>query len=399
MTMRRDAAIRPSRPLTARSRAIPGTWTARSLLCGGFWLASAAAVPSRGAVEHPKDPPGRPIVVVTLGGALQEAQQKLFFGPFTAATRIAIHAGSWDGTLAMLQNRARAGVDPGDRDLILMDDISVRIACRQGLLLPLEMAAAAGPSRPEDPDAASRCGHEALRTTLVLAWDESRIDTAPSWSDFWDVARRPGKRGLARDPRGTLEIALLADGVAPNDIYRTLGTPDGLDRAFRKLDQLKPYIVWWDMPAQAAHAIESGAVLMTSAPDGEVASADLIGHRDFGIQWRQSISMMLSWAVPGRPQPIGDSGGSGSGGQDAADRSAHVRQLLDFMDDPVRQAAFTGLYSGAGVVQGTPSPDQAPPADGSAAPQHRRDALRQDEAFWVAHLEAIRARFDAWLGN
>ena len=373
----------------ARPGAVPGSWTARSLLCGGIWLASATLASSRGAVEHPKDPPGRPIVVATLGGALQEAQQKLFFGPFTAATRIAVHADSWDGTLATLQNHARTGADPGDRDLILMDDISVRIACRQGLLLPLDPAAAG-----------DACARQALQTTLVLAWDESRIDTAPTWSDFWDVARRPGKRGLARDPRGTLEIALLADGVAPRDVYRTLGTADGLDRAFRKLDQLKPYIVWWDMPAQAAHAIESGAVLMTSTPDGEVAAADLIGHRDFGIQWQQSIGTMLSWAAPGRPQPIGAPGGGRPASQEAADRSAHVRQLLDYMDDPARQAAFAGLYSDAGAAQATPSPpDQALPGDSSSAPQHRREVLRQDETFWAAHLEAVRARFDAWLGN
>ena len=381
-----------------------------SLLCGAVWLASAA--PARGAVDRPKDPPVRPLAVATLGGALQDAQQKAFFVPFTAQTRIAIHAGSWDATLTALQSRARTGADPADRDLVLMEDTSVLIACRQGLLLPIDAApvqaaAPASPNRPA-PDAVGRCGHAALRTNLVLAWDKSRIDAAPAWSDFWDVARRPGKRGLARDPRGTLEIALLADGVAPGDIYRALGSSDGLDRAFRKLDQLKPYIVWWDTPAQAAHVIESGAVLMTSAPSGEVAAADLVGHRDFGIQWQQSLGLLLSWAVPGRPRPVGsDPGSSDPGGprgglggsQDGVDRTARIRQLLDFMDDPERQAAFVALYPAVSVVQGVPAADQALPEDSPATPQHLHDALRQDETFWAAHLEAIKARFDAWIVN
>ena len=30
-------------------------------------------------------------------------------------------------------------------------------------------------------------------------------------------------------------MALLADGVAPGDVYKTLATPEGLDRAFAKL--------------------------------------------------------------------------------------------------------------------------------------------------------------------
>ena len=48
-----------------------------------------------------------------------------------------------------------------------------------------------------------------------------------------------------RRVRGNLEFALIADGVAPGDVYKVLATSEGVDRAFRKLDQLKPYIVWW----------------------------------------------------------------------------------------------------------------------------------------------------------
>lgn len=378
---------------------------ARVLLCAGFWLVSAASGLARAPADHPKDPPVRPLAVATLGDALQDAQQKAFFTPFTARTHIAIHAGSWDGTLAALQNRARTGGTSSDRDLVLMENSSVLVACQQGLLLPLDPAAARAPASMShdtpDPDAVSRCGLGALRIDLVLAWDKSRIDAMPGWADFWDVARRPGKRGLGRDPRGTLEIALLADGIAPDSIYRTLATAEGLDRAFRKLDQLKPYIVWWDTPAQAAHTIESGAVLMTSAPNGEVAAADLIGHRDFGIQWQQSVSMMLSWAVPGRPHPFGSEPGAadGAASPDAAGRMAHIRQLLDFTFEPDRQAAFVGLYSAISIVPDVMSPDQALPEDSPSTPAHLHDAMRQDDAFWATHLGPIRARFDAWIGN
>ncbi len=29
----------------------------------------------------------------------------------------------------------------------------------------------------------------------------------------------------------------MADGVAPQDVYKTLATPAGVDRAFKKLDR------------------------------------------------------------------------------------------------------------------------------------------------------------------
>src|SRR6185437_16888291 len=107
----------------------------------------------------------------------------------------------------------------------------------------------------------------------VLAWDKDKLPITPTWSDFWDVAKYPGKRGLRRGVRGNLEFALIADGVAPGDVYKVLGTSDGVDRAFRKLDQLKPYIVWWHDGAEAAHILASGDVLMTSAYVPQVTSA------------------------------------------------------------------------------------------------------------------------------
>lgn len=55
----------------------------------------------------------------------------------------------------------------------------------------------------------------------------------------------PGKRGLRKGAKYTLEIALLADGVKTEDVYKVLNTPEGVTRAFAKLDQIKPNIQWW----------------------------------------------------------------------------------------------------------------------------------------------------------
>ena len=355
------------------------------------WVLAQIPMPASAATDHPRDAAARPLTVAVPRGTIQDALQRAFFGPFTAQSRIGVRVTGWDGTLTTLQRRARTGGDTAD--LVLMEGSSVLLACRQGLLLPL------GAANGTTADGASRCGRDALRTTLVLAWDKSRIDAAPGWPEFWDVARRPGRRGLMRDPRGTLEIALLADGVPADEVYAVLGTPEGVDRAFRKLDQLKPYVVWWNDAADAMRIMQAGAVLMTSAPSGDVQAADLAGHRDFAVQWQGSISTLLSWAVPGRPAPGPPISGPTAPGPtsapasrgDTGDRLARADALLAFMADPSRQAAFADLDQAGGS-----RPEMPPAQDGPATP-HPHEALRQDDAFWAAHLEALQARFNGWI--
>ena len=43
----------------------------------------------------------------------------------------------------------------------------------------------------------------------------------------------------------------MADGVKPADVYKVLRTPEGVDRAFAKLDQIKPHAVWWTSSSKA----------------------------------------------------------------------------------------------------------------------------------------------------
>ncbi|MFX7507049.1 extracellular solute-binding protein, partial [Acinetobacter baumannii] len=64
-------------------------------------------------------------------------------------------------------------------------------------------------------------------------------------ADFWNVKKFPGPRAMQKTPRTTLEFALIADGVPARDVYRVLGTREGVARAFRKLDEIKPYVKLW----------------------------------------------------------------------------------------------------------------------------------------------------------
>ena len=221
------------------------------------------------------------------------------------------------------------------------------------------------------------CGIPAFTRATVLAWDSAKVNHTLTWADFWDVAKVPGKRGLRWGPRGTLELALLADGVAPADIYKTLATPAGVDRAFRKLDQLRPYLVWWHTDAQAARILGSGEVLMTSAPEDMIARADSHG-RSFGVQWQGGLLSLVSWAVQ-----------RGTPARDVA------WKFLAYATTPANQAALARRIPYGPVVAGAQK--AMPKAAWEATPTaHLSQLLPIDETFWQSHLKALTARFVAW---
>src|SRR6185437_11415435 len=94
-------------------------------------------------------------------------------------------------------------------------------ACEDGLLEKLDWSQIGGKDH-YLPIGVNDCGVGAMLIGTVLAWNRDKLSGTPSWADFWDVAKYPGKRGLRKGAKGNLEFALLADGVAPGDVYKTL---------------------------------------------------------------------------------------------------------------------------------------------------------------------------------
>ncbi len=327
----------------------------------------AKAEPKTNEKAAAKPPAPLPLSVALPGGAPVEAIERWLLRPYGEASRVPIATPTWDGGLDSLKKLAP--------DLVLTNGPLLAAGCKAQLFNKLDWARL---DRDRYQQAAiSDCGVGAFQVTTVLAWDSDKLPGAPNWGDFWDVARHPGRRGLQRTARGSLEIALLADGVSPGDVYRTLRSPEGLDRAFRKLDQLKPYLIWWDKPADAAQLLATGKVLLTAVP----ASAALKlqnAKRHFGVQWTGSLATWFSWAVP----------------HDAPRPNASALALL-VAGDLARQASFAeatleapASHDALALLPATP-PLQAPP----------NDALAFDEGFWADNGDRLEARFTSWLAN
>jgi putative spermidine/putrescine transport system substrate-binding protein len=343
-------------------------------------LAAAALVLAPLKAASPASASPNDLTIVMRGESLQRAIQSAYVQPFTAVTDFPVQQEVWDGGIDILRTHAKAADNTWT--LVLVDPDELATGCSEGLFEKLDWSAIGGKDHYTQ-QAVSDCGLGAVIANTVLAWDRDKFPVTPAWSDFWDVAKYPGKRGLRKGVRGNLEIALLADGVAPGDVYKTLATSDGVDRAFRKLDQLKPYIVWWSADTEAARILSSGDVLMTSAPSGQITTTGQAQHRNFGLQFASSLFEVQSWAIMKGSPTL---------------RTA--QQFLYFAGLPAVQLKLLHDSGESGLAKGLNdglSPDVL--AMSASNPANLNVALRSDAGFWHDNLPKLRQRFDAWLDH
>jgi putative spermidine/putrescine transport system substrate-binding protein len=339
-------------------------------------LVALVAVAAAPAVKPEADGP-QPVVVAVAAGPLKDVARRVLLKPYADATGTSLGDAAWDGTSDGLKTIGAAH----GFDVAVLDGPALTAACRAQIIDKLDWSKL---NRDRfAPNSTSDCGAPAGIATTAMAWDKDKVQGTPTWGDFWDVAKRPGRRGLQKTARGNLEIALMADGVSPGDVYRTLRSNDGVDRAFRKLDQLKPYVEWWDKPGQPAQSLASGKVLLTTAPAAGIAQADATQHRHFAVQWGGSLYEVISLAVAhGTPHATG------------------AMDALTVAFDIARQALFaeaTGL--GPGVKDAVALLPAEAKAASPALPANLQPGLPIDEGFWADNHDKLEARFAAWLAK
>jgi putative spermidine/putrescine transport system substrate-binding protein len=338
---------------------------------GAQWLGAALlciALPAVAAVGE--------LTVISFGRADRAAIAAAYIDPFAKATGIAVNSLSYDGQVTELTQMVRAGAPVWD--VMQVESRTLEQGCRQGLFEKLDPARV---PRAADfiPGALSACGVGIFTWAQALVYSDQLRDAPRSWADFWNTRKYPGKRGLRRSAKYTLEIALLADGVDPKDVYATLSTEAGVARAFRKLDQIRKNTVWWEAAAQPAALLDAGTVSMSSGytlwfdPEQE-------RNRHTHIVWRQSLYDIDSWAIP-----------KGSPKRDEAYR------FITFASSPEAQKALSEQITygptNRNAVELLPAhlAGYLP-----SSPPNLAGALRIDTAFWIEHGDALERRFNAW---
>jgi len=324
----------------------------------------------------------RELTVVSWGGAYQDAQRDVYFRPFTQASNIRLREDNWDGGVGVLRARAQGGNNPWD--VVQVESEELLVGCEEGLYERIDWQAIGGREQ-FLPEAVSDCGVGAILYNFVLAYDGARIagEGPRSWADFWNVQRWPGKRALRRGPKTNLEVALMADGVAPADVYRVLATPEGVERAFRKLDELRPNLVWWEAGSQPAQLLASGEVAMASAYNGRIAAANRSDNRQFRIVWTNSLYTIDSWVIM-RGSP----------------NRAQAEQFLRFVSEPRNQALLPPRIPYGVTNRGaTELIDRAVLPNLPTAPDNIRTALFINDRYWLENIDRLNQRFNAWVSR
>ena len=192
------------------------------------------------------------LTVVSWGGAYTKSQVKAYHEPYTEETGTVIRSEDYNGGLAEVKAQVEAGNVTWDLvDVELSDAIR---GCDEGLLEPIDTsilpAAPDGTPAEEDflPGTLYDCAIATIVWSTIYAYDETQFPDNPpkTMADFFDTEKFPGKRGMRKIPKANLEFALIADGVAPGDVYDVLSTDEGIDRAFAKLDTIKDDVIWWE---------------------------------------------------------------------------------------------------------------------------------------------------------
>lgn len=253
------------------------------------------------------------VVFADYGGTTRTARAEAFLSPFADET--GVRAVSADADPAKLQLFAEN--EKADWDLIDMDGWDVVRFSEEGLLEKLPPDVARVDLVPKELRKYASGGYNA---SSGIAYRTDKGSAPTSWADFFDTEKFPGKRAMPNFAYFQAEAALLAEGVACEDLY-----PLDYERAFAKLDTIRDDLLFYDSFGQGVQYLAQGSVAMALLQNSRTTIL-----KDQGLPvdylWDDAFFSWTAAAVPKHaPHP------------DAA------FALIDAMSSPEQQAQFSRL--------------------------------------------------------
>ena len=331
--------------------------------------------------------------VVSWGGAYEVSQVEAYNKPFTQVTGIKANMIAADDPATPLKAQVEAGNVTGDVfDLAMADAIRLR---DEGALMefdPADLPAGAdGTPAAEDfvEGSLSDCAVGNIVWGTVIGYDKTKFEgEAPQTvADFFDTEKFPGKRGLPKSPKRTLYLALIADGVAADEVYDVLGTPEGVDRAFAKLDTIKNDVIWWEAGAQPPQLLADGEVTMAYAFNGRIFNAAIGENKPFNIIWNGQIYEMEGWVIP-KGAPNKDNALKYIEFSTRPEQLAKAAEHISYGPPRKSSAALVGNVAGKDVPMSPHLP---------TSPGNIEQGIASNLDFWVDHDAELQERFNAWL--
>jgi putative spermidine/putrescine transport system substrate-binding protein len=320
------------------------------------------------------------LVIASYGGAWQDVQRAVMFQPFSKAKSIPVRDVVYDGQYAKIKEMVDAR--RVEWDLVDVEGNMVRLGARDQILEPIDYSVVQKSGFIDG--ATAQYGVGIVAWSWVLAYRRGSLNPEQypnPWVAFFDPKAIPGPRGMRNDPRRTLEIALLADGVPPASLY-----PLDIDRAFRVLTQFrsamdaaKSPIVWWDEYAKPAQLLRDGEVVLTPGANGRIVDAQKEGA-PIDYVWNGGIVDLDWWVVP-----------RGSRNKQLA------MEFISFASSPsVQGSAVQKIPYGPVAVHAF---DELSPAVARGLPTYPENLKKQitfNTEWWATNLDRVQERWNQW---
>ncbi|NYJ02198.1 putative spermidine/putrescine transport system substrate-binding protein [Nocardioides thalensis] len=342
----------------------------RRVLTAGVTLMTVSALAACGAAGSGDEQ----LTVVMWGGADQKTHVEEAVEPWAEDAGVTVKQDSPSDYA-----KFRAQVESGNVswDVVEVEPNFAHTACEKGWAekLDTEVVDTSELKAEEVTD----CAIPVLEYAFTIGYNTETFpgDHPTTWAEFFDTEKFPGKRGFWKYATGAMfEAALLADGVAPEDLY-----PLDIDRAFEKLDTIKDDIVFYETGEQQQQLVASGEAPLVQAWNGRIFSAAQEGQ-PVANEWNEHLLSYDQLVIP-KGAPNAD-------------------QAMDWMawyvDHPEAQAGYAN-ETGYGPIteDAVEHIDEDVLSELPTSPENAaKRAAIVDYAWWADNYDEVTERLNEW---
>jgi putative spermidine/putrescine transport system substrate-binding protein len=347
-----------------------------TLIAGGMFVAGALALTACSTPGGEGGGGGGSVTFAGYGGVSEEAFTEAWFTPFTDETGIEVIPDSpadYAKIQQMVESKqviwdiAQVGEDIGvktNSELLTEIDCDVVDCATFDGLFPVE-----------------KYGMPALVFSVVLAYNTEMFEgnEPDSWAAFFDTETYPGKRAVfGRDAggglQGLLDVALIQDGVAIDDLY-----PLDVDRALAKLDTIKDDLIFYNDFGECTTLVATGEAAFGNCYNGRVEIAADEGQ-PVGMTWSNQVQYADYLVIP-----------------KGAPNTTQAQELLAFIGSDEHNGAL-----GEFISYGPPNPNATVDPSVEASLPTSNDlggddrAIKIDGDWWSENLADVNERWAAW---
>ena len=338
------------------------------------------------------------VTIASWGGAYTMSQQKAYGDTFTGGKATFVN---YNGGLGEVRTQVESGNVQWDIVDVLPHE--ARVGCDEGLFeeLPRDVFKSSADGKSMNEDTMVPVPNDCVVPQIFWSYvpffkngtfDGNAAGNPKTIADFFDVKKFPGKRGIHTWANASIEMALMADGVAAADVYEVMSSEGGIDRAFAKLDTIKDHVVFWSSGSKPLELVESGEVAIALAYNGRIGAAILSEGADYVVNWDGQV-LEEEWLAMVKGSSNYDEALAFLIHASAPEQQAGQARWINY--GPMRASGLKIIAenepffnTGVDIMPHMPN-----------TPEHTANAVFANPDWWADNGDAIAERFTAWMGQ